>query len=407
MMKKPLLFLVCLLVTFCATRAQSLINYSATLFYNSINNTVQVTLFVQNTNNGNGVWVDLAAIQFSLRYNSTNFSLTSYGMIPAGSGLDAAGDSNLDQPDATNTTTVTIGGKTYTSLNITRSTNICNNVLRLAPNSATYPVFVANFNVLVASPTLYYDFTTPANNDYPAEFQVAASPTSAKKDILMFASSSYDQNGNNNSCTDGNIKLKPLTDDPGTPTQFYNANGPLPVKWLSFDVIKQNNKAQLVWQTSLELNNRGFEVQRKINNRFEKIGFVSSKALNGNSAADLNYEFTDADLPANATSYYRIKQDGYDKPESYSEIKLIRTNVKSLQVLIYPNPAHDVINVIIPGSNGIIDIKLVDFSGRLIKTITNNKVQNLHIKGLRTGIYSIQITNRETGETTSQKLTVL
>ena len=406
-MKKilPLIFSFTLFCTIAG--AQSLINYSATLFYNSSNNTVQVTFFVQNTNNGNGVGVDLAGIQFSLRYNSSNFSLASSDMIPSGSGLDASGDSNSSMPDATSTTSVTVGSKTYTSLNITRSTNICNNVLRLTPNSATYPVFVATLNVLVSNPTSYYDFTTPSANNYPAEFQVAGSPTTTYRDILMLASSAADQNGNSNSCSDGHISLKSLTDDPSTPTQFYNSNSPLPVKWLSFDVIKQDNKAQLVWQTATELNNQGFEIQRKINNRFEKIGFVSSKAIERNSAIDLSYEFTDADLPSNTTCYYRIKQTGYDKSESYSEIKSVRNNSKSLQILVYPNPNNGTANIVLPADIKDISVSLLDYSGKLIRKWTSLSSQTLVLRNLNRGFYLLQVHNQQTGELSIQKISVL
>jgi Secretion system C-terminal sorting domain len=407
-MKKHLLFLFFIILASLNTNAQSLINYSATLFYNSTNNTVQVTFYVQNTNNGNGVWVDLAAIQFSIRYNTTYFTLASYSMYPEGSGLDAAGDSNSDQPDATSTTPVTIGGKNYQSLNISRSANICNNVLRLAPGSATYPVFVANFQLTVAGINNGYDFTTPTSNDYPAEFQVAGSPTTTKKDILFQANSSADQNGTANSCSDGNIKLKSLSDDPSTPTVFTNSNGPLPVKWGSFAAVKQNNNyAVLYWTTETEINSAGFEIQQKTNNTFEGIGYVPSKAYKGNSSGILNYSLSNVALPSSsAITYFRIKQIGFDKSVSYSEIKAVHSNNKILQVLVYPNPGKGSINVILPADFSGFDISLVDISGKVQRVWKNYQKQNLPLNNLANGFYLLNGRSHISGESFSEKITV-
>lgn len=409
MMKKILLFITLWFGHCFGLNAQSLINYSATLFYNSTTNpkTVQVTLFVQNTNNGNGVWVDLAAIQFSLLYNSTYFTLASYSMYPPGSGLDAAGDSNSNQPDATSTTSVIVGGKTYQSLNIVRSTNICNNVLRLAPGSATVPVFTATFNLTAAVTSNYYDFTTPSATNYPAEFQVLASPTTAYRDILMNASSSYDQTGTSNSCQDGNIKLKSLTDDPNTPTVFTNTNSPLPVLWKSFNVYKQDNKANLIWQTTTEINNKGFEVQRKEGNSYTTITFVPSKSIDGNSSVLTDYIVSGIDLSVNQkTTFYRIKQIGFDNTVSYSEVRSINNNEKRFELLIYPNPSHGTINITIPAGFKEINISLTDYSGKTLKVWNNFSKQTLRIDDIAKGFYLIRVQSRQSGEMVAQKITV-
>lgn len=393
-----------------STNAQSLINYSATLFYNSTTNpkTVQVTLFVQNTNNGNGIWVDLAAIQFSLRYNSTYFTLASYSMYPSGAGLDAAGDSNPFQPDNTTNTSLTIKGQSYQSLNIIRSTNVCANVLRLAPGSASVPVFTAVFQLTNAVTSNYYDFTTPSATNYPAEFQTASSPTTAYKDILMNASSSYDQNGTDNSCQDGNIKLKSLTDDPNTPTEFANVNGPLPVKWGNFDVVKQNDKVNLYWQTETEINNKGFEIQQRVDNQFRTIAFVPSQSVSGNSDIRLNYSVNGINIPSGtATTYFRIKQVGLDNSFSYSEVKTIR-NDKILQVLVYPNPSNGLVNVILPSDiKDNLSVSLTDISGKTLRLWNNFSKQTLSVDGLPKGIYFLKISANNSGEVKVQKITIL
>ena len=407
-MKKVIFTLFAFIIISIAGNAQSLINYSATLFYNNTTNpaTVQVTLYVQNTNNGNGVWVDLAAIKFLLLYNPSYFPLQLYNMFPAGTGLDAPNDSNGGAyTDATNETTVTLKSTNYTSLNITRSTNICDNILRLPPNSTTYPVFTATFSVKSSVPVNYYDFFNPASNDYPAEFQVAESPTKTKRDILFTASSAADQQGTAKSCKNGQIGLNSLNDDPGTPNTFTNTGAPLSVKWGSFNVYKQNNKAVLQWSTFTEINNAGFEIERKTKTGFEKIGFIPSKAANGNSGEPITYNFTDNLI--SGTTYYRILQLSFDKNKSYSEIKSLRNNSRSIQLLIYPNPVTDGrLTVILPADAVNTELLLIDNSGRLIKNWTNLTMQNIYVGNLTKGFYLLKATDKLSGESTVQKISV-
>lgn len=402
---KKIVLLIGLLISFSCAFTQNWVNYTASLFYNSTTTpqTVQVTLFVQNTGNGN-VTVDFAAIQFSIRYNSTYFSLQSYSMYPSGSGLDATGDSNPSQPDATSTTSITIGGKNYQSLNITRSTNLCANVTHLAPNSAPIPVFVAIFKLLT-SPS-YYDFTTSSATKYPAEFQIAGSPTTAYRDILMSANSSYDQNGTSGSCHDGNINLKALGDDSNTPTSFYNSNAPLPVTWRSFTAYRDNRSVYLKWATNNEINTQGFEIERKVNNVFEKVGYVASKAPGGNSNNELNYEFTDATLAFNTSAYYRIKEIAMGKVASYSEVKFVNVAGKQLQVMIYPNPSYGNINVVLPAESTDLNVTVTDYAGKVVRTFSKFNNTNLQISGLAKGLYFIRVVSAKANETVTQKITV-
>ena len=95
----------------------------------------------------------------------------------------------------------------------------------------------------------------------------------------------------------------------------------------------------------------------------------------------------------------------YLAKESYSEIKAIR-NSKLLQVLVYPNPSNGKINIIMPDGNSTTDINMIDFSGKLIRTWKGYKIPNIQLSGLQKGIYTLLISNRETGEKVAQKITV-
>jgi hypothetical protein len=81
----------------------------------------------------------------------------------------------------------------------------------------------------------------------------------------------------------------------------------LPIKlvYLKADPI-DNSYIKVFWQTSLEIDNKGFEIQRSddaIN--FNTIGWVNG---NGNSSSPLSYDFDDLNVAANKTYYYRLNQ---------------------------------------------------------------------------------------------------
>ena len=60
--------------------------------------------------------------------------------------------------------------------------------------------------------------------------------------------------------------------------KVYTAGNPVPVELTSFTVESQSNNVILKWSTSTELNNNGFEVQRKFEeNDYATIGFVKGE----------------------------------------------------------------------------------------------------------------------------------
>ena len=66
----------------------------------------------------------------------------------------------------------------------------------------------------------------------------------------------------------------------------------LPVKYTQFTTERSNDNTKLNWSTASEVNNNGFEIERRNGNgtNFEKIGFVKGV---GNSSRLNKYSFTD------------------------------------------------------------------------------------------------------------------
>jgi photosystem II stability/assembly factor-like uncharacterized protein len=114
----------------------------------------------------------------------------------------------------------------------------------------------------------------------------------------------------------------------------------LPVELISFAASATGRKIELKWETATEINNKGFEVERKaVNSTWITVGF---KEGSGTSTEAKNYSFIDDLSELTETSFsYRLKQIDYDGSFSYSsEVELEISNLPSKYSLgqNYPNP---------------------------------------------------------------------
>jgi hypothetical protein len=187
-----------------------------------------------------------------------------------------------------------------------------------------------------------------------------------------------------------------------------NNCGTLPVSLKSFNATQRSNKAYLTWETDLESNNDGFEIERRSagNSQYQKIGFVDSKAPGGNGNA-YSYSFDDNQSLTKGVTYYRLRQVDLDGRATYSEVKAVRTgNGGLLTISIYPNPSRGVANVTIPESAGKMDVSLDDYTGKSIQRWNGISVRNLQLNNMRPGIYMLRINFRETGETVTERIIV-
>ncbi|QQS38342.1 MAG: T9SS type A sorting domain-containing protein [Ignavibacteriales bacterium] len=113
-----------------------------------------------------------------------------------------------------------------------------------------------------------------------------------------------------------------------------------------------NNNVKLSWVTATEVNNRGFEVERKEvgseksaagNDGWQSIGFVAGL---GTTTAQHTYSFIDENLPSGRQGVlpgiyqYRLKQIDFDGSYEYSKIVEVDFSqpVTFLLEQNYPNP---------------------------------------------------------------------
>ena len=153
---------------------------------------------------------------------------------------------------------------------------------------------------------------------------------------------------------------------------YSDNNSALPVELTTFTSSVNDGTVTLNWQTATEVNNYGFEVERKQTNaEWNKIGFVEG---NGNSNSPKHYVFTDISVPA-GKYLYRLKQLDINGAFEYSnsiEVDLSApVNYELSQN--YPNPFNPttVIKYSIPEDN-FVTIKLYNILGKEVSTLVND-----------------------------------
>jgi hypothetical protein len=111
---------------------------------------------------------------------------------------------------------------------------------------------------------------------------------------------------------------------------------PVPVELMTFNALTEDNIVKLLWNTATEVNNYGFEIERKLS-EWKKIGFVQG---NGNSNSTKNYEYADT-LETPGIYTYRLKQIDNDGTSEYSpEVAVDLTKIIKDYIIMqnYPNP---------------------------------------------------------------------
>ncbi len=188
-------------------------------------------------------------------------------------------------------------------------------------------------------------------------------------------------------------------------TRLDNACIPLPVVMKSFTANRIKLNVMLKWETLLENNNNGFEVERNINGSWENIAFVKSKGVNGNSDALLTYIFTDINS-AKGLTQYRIKQIDIDNKSKYSAVCFVKGMDQANNITVYPNPSDNgKVNIVFDDKAMYRDLAVVNANGMIIRQIKNISNNYYTIDNLSPGIYMISIITNQ-GEKITKKIII-
>ena len=160
-----------------------------------------------------------------------------------------------------------------------------------------------------------------------------------------------------------------------------STDDPLPVELSSFTATAKTDQIMLKWETKTETNNYGFDVERKTNETWKKIGFVEG---NGNSSSPKQYSFTDNKLIEATNFQYRLKQMDNDGKYEYSavvEVKVVPTEYALHQN--YPNPFNPTttIRYQLPKESKVV-IKIYNILGSEVMELLNENKEP--------GIYEVE-----------------
>ncbi len=188
--------------------------------------------------------------------------------------------------------------------------------------------------------------------------------------------------------------------------QFLGA--PLPATLKSISLKSSGKSNDLTWSTSSEQNNKGFEVQRSIGNTndFKTIGFVGTRAKDGNSQTEISYSFEDTDVKPGQTHFYRLNQIDFDGKSAFSPVKSIKPGSIESNLNVYPNPSQGSFTVTTGSASGKLNIFVMDNTGRVVNQYMNVSTTNTKISNLKKGFYTLKIVNTESGEQSAQRVVV-
>lgn len=204
--------------------------------------------------------------------------------------------------------------------------------------------------------------------------------------------------------TQGSFKIGYFVSDAAldfSDTAYYSASlnnpitisGVLPVELTSFSASSARDGVNLTWQTATENNNRGFEIERSIDNRsFISVGFVKG---NGTTSEKSYYSFTDKPMNGQVY-YYRLKQVDFDGTSAYS--KIIEVKYSAIQSFKlqqnFPNPFNPTTNIKfdLPVESNV-TLTVYNSLGEMVKVIAQGVYQsgshdiNFNAANLTSGIY--------------------
>ncbi len=183
----------------------------------------------------------------------------------------------------------------------------------------------------------------------------------------------------------------------------------VPVEITIFSGYATNNNVTLNWSTATETNNAGFEIERKSNESWDKIGFIPGS---GTTTELRSYSFIDENILSGFYSY-RLKQIDFNGNYEYSDVIEIEIGTPTEYSLEqnYPNPFNPTTTISYSiKKKGLVSLKVFDILGNKVKTIVNEEQESGNYKvqfnayKIASGIYFYTL---QAGEFISTKKMIL
>ncbi len=170
----------------------------------------------------------------------------------------------------------------------------------------------------------------------------------------------------------------------------------LPVTTLNLQASKLNSTtARLYWQTTSEINNKGFEVQRSFDGNY----YTALQFVNGAGNTHDTRDYTITDIPGRTGRvFYRLKQIDLDGISKLSNIVSMLFDKQGI-IKLYPNPAQR--QVTVEGIENFNKLQVISATGKLMREVyTNGQYQvNMNLEGFKGGIYLLRMINEKESQT--------
>lgn len=170
-----------------------------------------------------------------------------------------------------------------------------------------------------------------------------------------------------------NSQIGWIAGDHGLILKTDNGGGPfLPVELTTFTANYNKSKINLTWSTATELNNQGFEIQRRTSlTDWFTVGFIDG---NGTTSEPHQYSYLDDISQLNINNvYYRLKQMDFNGTFKFSdEIEVVVNPTISLLKQNFPNPFNPLttIEYDLPKSSFVL-LKIYDVLGNEVQTLVD------------------------------------
>jgi hypothetical protein len=178
-----------------------------------------------------------------------------------------------------------------------------------------------------------------------------------------------------------------------------NKNLPVRITTLTAKYVADRQVVTLHWVTSMEQNNEHFIIERSLDSlHFTEIGQARSV---GNSRVTQHYYFDDP-KPVGGKMYYRLREIDSSGLQFVTPVIEAFKPVTKLEVsAIHPSADGKHLNfAVISPKNSTASIVVADISGHvlksfLMKTKVGANVQRMYIGDLSSGIFFLQVNDRE------------
>jgi photosystem II stability/assembly factor-like uncharacterized protein len=188
-----------------------------------------------------------------------------------------------------------------------------------------------------------------------------------------------------------------IVGDNGIILHTTNGGNPVPVEQNSFTASANGKQVTLNWVTATELNNQGFEVQRKFgSNDFVTIGSVKG---HGTTTSPNNYSYIDK-LTDAGKYFYRLKQIDFGGKYEHSQTVEVNWSPFTTYKLEqnYPNPFNPTttIGFVIP-EKGNVKLSVLNILGEEIKVLLKEEKESgyhtidFDASDLPSGVYFYQL----------------